>query len=344
MDNKNQIPLIAFEEALSEASSVNGSKPAILLGNGFSKSLFKHFNYKKLFDVAKSELDNDNLSEELIAIFNDLKTNDFEKVLAHLNIAEKITKHYGDSNLSHKINADLNNIRRSFIKSLVYIHPDNQSMLPTSVKANTRHLLSKFSKIFTTNYDLLLYWILMSREVDPIQIENEVPHNDGFGYISLPGAPWYENPIWVKYKDQNIFYLHGAFHIFENENIYKVKWDFGENLITQISCNIDQGIYPLIVFEGKHEQKLASVNNNPYLWYSHEELKCLKGTMFILGSSLNQHSDKHIYDSIKSSGLNSVYVGLHLDDDNTILIDNAKALQAQSRKIYFFDSQEAISW
>lgn len=69
--------------------------------------------------------------------------------------------------------------------------------------------------VFSTNYDLLLYWILMRNNI--------VEHVDGFGReIENPGEfvpP--EEQVWTELRwgknreKQNVFYVHGALPFFD---------------------------------------------------------------------------------------------------------------------------------
>lgn len=157
---KEQISTISFNQAIKGASN---SERNLLLGNGFSRSIYKNFDYQELYEVAKTKLNDDKkLSGSLISIFDELETTDFEKVLAHLVISEKITKHYENEVMSNAIKSDLINIRNSFIDSLVYTHPLTSSIITDDTKNKVHVILSNFSQIFTSNYDLLLYWICMS--------------------------------------------------------------------------------------------------------------------------------------------------------------------------------------
>lgn len=336
MNNANEIVSIKFTEAIENTANLNR---ILLLGNGFSRSLYEGFNYKNLYESACGL--KPGLSSELRDIFTDLDTSDFEKVLAHLNVSEKIIKHYKCQEIYQKISEDLKNIRNSFIESFTYIHPIDQSFISDNTKKNVLCFLANYSQIFTTNYDLLLYWILRYQDDKEHKTFTD---NDGFNYPGLPGTPWLDKPIWINHEKQNFYYLHGAFHIFENENIYKLKWDGYDNLVSQISENINNGTYPLIILEGKSSQKIKSINSNPYLWYSYEQLKKINDSIFILGCSLNKHSDQHIVDAIKHSKIKSIYFGVYNNDLDSDLKETLNSFKGHEKKVYLFNSSEAINW
>lgn len=134
----------------------DNSNCTLLLGNGFSISLHKEFDYQVLLEVAQGTIDH-KLSDESKKIFDSFKTQDFEKVLFNLDIASKVVEHYNCQNLKETIDNDLSNIRCSFIESISYIHPANQANITNEIKHKVRRFLSNFTKIFTTNYDIMLY-------------------------------------------------------------------------------------------------------------------------------------------------------------------------------------------
>lgn len=331
--------MLNFKEALEQTSC---HKRIILLGNGFSESIYDQFNYQNLFDVAKGKLDfTKRLSSELIEVFYHLDTYDFEKVLAHLKIADEIIQYYGNTGISDTLKNDLKNLRNSFIQSIFYIHPLKSSFFNEDTKNKISEFLSNFSDVFTTNYDLFLYWIINTGKFNSNPLTSIF--KDGFGYTGQPETQWLPEPIWINNQEQNTYYLHGALHIFHNTDIYKIRYSHDNPLVKQVSDKIDKGDYPIVVFEGKYKQKLLHIKNNPYLRYSYEQLKKIKAPIFIFGSSLNIHSDQHIIDAIKNSEAKLIYIGLYNENDDA-LFEAKILLEKQGKKVYFFDSKSAISW
>ncbi len=331
-DTEKFVNKMTFEEA------INNTRPEdrlLLLGNGFSRSLYTKLNYQTLRDTAIQLSTHNKLSSELVNIFDDLNTDDFEKVLAYLNIAKRITNHYKNE-LSQRIDADIQQIRHSFIASITEVHP-SADILSNETKLSVCKFLSKFSKIFTTNYDLLLYWICMESKSNFISC----PINDGFGLFDPPDI----NDLgWIHPEKQNFYYLHGALHLFDDSygNVFKLRRDNNISLRNQIFERISNGSYPLVIFEGKHQQKLEKINRHEYFWHSYNTLKNANGSLFTLGTSLNKHSDHHIIDAIKNSKIDHAFIGIYKEDLN--LYENACSLQGESKKVDFFDSGTAIDW
>jgi hypothetical protein len=121
-----------FNEILELTNTTSPLTRTLLIGNGFSKSISKKFDYGALLTLAK---DNKLLGSECISggishLFDDLETEDFEKVIAYLDVAHKVLTSYSkDKNFSQIVNQNMGQIiddkekvKRAFIKSISYIH------------------------------------------------------------------------------------------------------------------------------------------------------------------------------------------------------------------------------
>lgn len=118
---KNNIEEIQFEKALDESE-----ERTLLLGNGFSQSIWPEFGYKHLYDKSLSQSEEWvlNPSEDIKMLFKRLDTIDFEKILAYLNIAITVSSCYSSQNefmvcLLH----DKETLITSFIPALTQVHP-----------------------------------------------------------------------------------------------------------------------------------------------------------------------------------------------------------------------------
>lgn len=331
----NKINVMTFDEAIEKSQSEDRS---LLLGNGFSQNLCKDFSYSSLLDIAKSKLEGrEKLSHPLQKIFEELDTSDFEKVLANLEIAHKINKHYHSKTIIQKIEADLGNIRKCFVDSLTYIHPYNQNLLGDQDKKLSRSFLSHFTELFTTNYDLLIYWLTQADEIDGLKFKKKF--DDGF---RTSPDPEFDELVWTAYETQNIFFLHGALHIYEAEYVYKLRFRPYEDVLSRVLEQIRHKNYPLIVFEGKAVQKTEYINSSPYLWYCLERLKSIKNHLFIFGSSLNSYSDKHIVEAIlKNNNLSQIFISTRKADEDQLL-QKAKIFETAHKEVIFFDAISAF--
>lgn len=109
-------------------------------------------------------------------------------------------------------------VRNDLIQCISHIHP-KLSKIVESRKKITLKFLSNFNYIFTLNYDLLLYWLLMYNLVELKKEFGDLKD----GYVGC--EEYYRE--WAKFNDwQNVFYLHGALHLFyKNRDAYKIVAD-----------------------------------------------------------------------------------------------------------------------
>ena len=107
--------------------------------------------------------------------------------------------------------------------------------------------------------------------------------------------------------DQNLFFLHGAFHLYSKDGcLYKIKQSNYQALyqrLTKIIDNEEENI--LTVFGG--ENKISEIESNDYLKHCYEQLGQISGSVVILGCSLDEN-DKHIFEQINKSAVETVYI------------------------------------
>lgn len=200
--------LMSFDDALAQSDALGG-KRHVLLGNGFSIAYDPgSFSYGRLLD----EADFSALSIDARSIFDAFGTADFERIIEVLRTAAIMLRVYAASDpaLADRIAADADRLKDALAEVLARRHPDNVGSLDTASYEHARTFLSQFERIYTVNYDLLLYWTTMQ------DMEPAVPRNDGF--MESEDSPGAEYVAWhpmVKYEAQRIFYLHGALHLFD---------------------------------------------------------------------------------------------------------------------------------
>jgi Domain of unknown function (DUF4917) len=158
--------LISFGDALKASKDSNKT---VLLGNGFSIAQGGgHFLYSNLLE--KSGMPNDSPTRK---VFTALDTFDFEAVMKALEDASVIERAYGDEAKATKFGDDATGVREALIAAVHEVHPGIQFEIPDKQREACAKFLTNFTQVFTLNYDLLLYWIILKNAADRFQ--------DGFG-------------------------------------------------------------------------------------------------------------------------------------------------------------------
>lgn len=108
-------------------------------------------------------------------------------------------------------------------------------------------------------------------------------------------------------RTQNLFFLHGAFHIYKDgKSIKKITQKSNKALydrLEEILNNEEQDI--VCVFQ--HSDKTKAIDKNGYLTKCHKKLTKLKGNMVVVGSSLAEN-DNHIFEKINESEIETLYI------------------------------------
>src|SRR6202035_1072609 len=114
-----------------------------------------------------------------------------------------------------------------------------------------------------------------------------------------------------KTDSQNLFYLHGALHIFDaGSELQKFTWiNTGIKLIEQIRNALDDKKFPLFVSEGTSSEKMDKIMHSNYLSRGMRSFSKIGGNLFIYGHSLADN-DKHILNLIPKSKIKRLFVSL----------------------------------
>lgn len=330
------MPLKKFKEIMDSITKDNSNedkKPSLLLGNGFSQAFDSDiFNYQNLFIKADFGDNNDKIKN----IFTNFDTYDFEKIMKNIESTKTICSIYKvDSKKIKQFESDIENIKNSLIKVISETHPTSSRCINDEQYKKAKSFIVQFNKIFTLNYDLLLYWIINKYEIPPTGYYK----NDGFN-----------SDIWENAEMQDVFFLHGALHLYDTgSDIKKHKFNCRKNsvIIDYVQNNLKKGKFPLFVSEHSPEKKLIQIKHNTYLTHCFESLKELDGTLFIHGHSMDT-KDKHIFDQIKKSNIDQIFISIFGDKNseqnkNTIA-DAHKFLETNKIKIEFYDAATAPIW
>ncbi|RYX87794.1 DUF4917 family protein [bacterium] len=336
--------LYTFQEALALTSKF--SKRHLLTGNGFSIACRSDiFRYDSLFEQADFKKLNPNVK----TIFEVLKTHDFEVVMKHLKYASDILKIYDPQNttLIDQLDHDANELKNVLVNAIASSHPENPSEILESEYEHCKSFLVHFNNCYTLNYDLLLYWTLMH-----YQESENVKSDDGFRTPDSGQADFVSWDI-EKTDGQNVFYLHGALHIFDTgSELQKYTWvNTGTRLIEQIRNALDNGKYPLFVSEGTSIEKTDKIMHSNYLSRGLRSFSHIGSCLFIYGHSL-ANNDSHILNLIPKSKIQMLFVSIFGDpasDTNKDIIKAAESIIAKRRgnsriELHFYDAESTHLW
>jgi len=335
-------PLQTYQEMSTEIGLGRQGRTHLLLGNGFSISCDRKFHYDNLYEVASVDY-----SQRLKELFELEGHNNFEGVLKIIDDSIAVCYIYENNEFVTMLEHDKNDVRESLITTLVETHMTTTAELDDSYKISCGRFLKPYFNVFTTNYDLLLYWVEM--------------HNPGLqGNDGFREAEDVMNADYVVFKERagdkkTIFFLHGALHIYRKDGqLRKHTWcRTGTPLIPGIESGFENKQYPLFVAEGCSEKKLQQIRSDPYLDYCLGKLGRVQGNLVTYGISFGDN-DSHILNVIRDNKkLRGVFVGLFGGENTAENIGiiaklNAIAVERNAGRdpltVKFYASETANIW
>jgi predicted house-cleaning noncanonical NTP pyrophosphatase (MazG superfamily) len=343
-----------YDEVITSLTQKKRQKH-LLLGNGFSMSYDSGiFSYNALSKFLEN-LDNDILQK----LFQIIKTSNFELLMEQLDNVAQIAEVFGaDEKVIRKIRKATESLKESLIEAIKELHPEHVFSVPEEKSKACAAFLNSFlaeeGQIFTTNYDLLLYWVLMRNE-----IENAI---DGFGRDAEESDEWipederqYSELRWGKHKSiQTVHYLHGALQLFDTGvEVIKEEYTSAHFLLDNIKARMEKKEYPIFVTAGNGFEKLSHIVHNKYLANCYENLSLIGGSLICYGFGFGNY-DEHIIAAINKAAkkrkdengnwlpfLNSIYIGVYSDADLKHIKSIEKKFKAHVR---VFDAKTVNVW
>ena len=245
--------LIDFKDALGRAEKAGG-RCHVLLGNGFSIGAHEEFRYGSLFERAKTSL-----PRRIQALFHRYGTTNFEVILRQLDEGAWLAEHYGlsPSTRHQDMRRDYETLKEVFVDAIGKIHPDTRTAVADDMLFRAASFLKNFDSVFTTCYDLLLYWaILHSSENGPI------PFQDGFAWDSGNGGESLVFQGLVVPRKRFVHFLHGALHLTawhgEVHKLTREESDFEYSLVEQIRDALEGATIPVGSLGGRLRQQTGA--------------------------------------------------------------------------------------
>ncbi len=325
----------------------------LLLGNGFSIACDEVFSYTNLFDYAKEN----GLTEHVTKVFGYLGTNNFEGVLRLLEDAKWVSKYYKlkpRAKYRFSIAKDLASVKRALLNAVAKTHLPYPASISDERKNKCAEFFAPYHTIFTTNYDLLLYWV-SNHALETLK------QQDGFrASIDDPSA---EYLVFSEHlgPDKGILFIHGALHLYVEEGeVRKHSWvRSGTTIIELVKKGLEKGQYPHFVAEGKAQKKLQQIQKSDYMSYCLGKLGRVTSPLVIYGLAFNEN-DYHIAHVLaENKVLEKIYIGLFQKPEhpaNKPIYKAVKEIQARralatkglrrpkALQIEYFDSKTVSVW
>lgn len=299
---------------------------SLLVGNGASRNVWARFAYASLYETACDGVD-DPLTHEDQKLFDSFGTRNFEAVLTSLWMAGRVASVLGYD--PDPIEERYESIRRALIQAVREVHVPWPRVPEPTLDAISA-AMQRYERIYTTNYDLLLYWALMRNP-------------DGFRDYFW-GAGCFDATDTERYPERRpLLFLHGAIHLHRGpagDTCKLIAEPDGANLLELFEALVDQGREPLFVSEGRSEEKEAAIRRSDYLTFALERFASDRAPLVVFGQSLGEQ-DRHLVKALRRhpERVFAVSVRRHPNDER-VIARKAEVLAAlPNREVWFFSAQ-----
>lgn len=256
----------------------------LLLGNGLSINVWPPFGYSRLLEHAANSAD---LTDTDRALFRD--TPNFELALSDLSTAIRVAETVGTD--ARRMYRHYSSIQKALGKAVRQVHVA-RTQVPNKTLSTIRGVLEDYEWIFTTSYDLLVYWAMGYGG-------RYAPFKDHFRYGGR--CEFDPDRASVFAGEIPVYYLHGALHLVVGGNgaTWKLRQTSLQTILDQFGTPRagDSRARPLLVTEGSSEGKLRAIEANGYLTHALDRLRERDQPLVVFGSSLGTQ-DAHLVEAL----------------------------------------------
>jgi hypothetical protein len=211
------------------------------------------------------------------------------------------------------------------------VHLERGEVPDSSLEA-IRDELSTYGVIFTTSYDLLVYWA--------IGFEEEYGDFCDCFWGAKHGFDAHDTH--VRAGRRPVYYVHGALHLIVEGSGQTRKLIHSEQTILDQFGKPrlgDRDARPLLITEGSARDKLRAIEGNDYLSHVYETFKCCDSPLVVFGHSMGTQ-DQHLLDAINANPGRPVAVSMRSASPQQ-LRERQAAIWGKlgSREVYFFDAE-----
>ncbi len=327
-------PPIDSPELLTwEDARTHGDWTGLLVGNGASIAFWEDFKYDSLYERSLGVLTNYALTAEDVALFDALRTKNFERVLASLKTAGIV-----GTALSRKtdfLRTRYESVQRALFEAVHSVHvPWGTTLNFDPSLTQIRDELATYRWVYSVNYDLLIYWAIMTQP----RARGFV---DFFWHGDLTFRPDSTEPPGDRRDDTRILYLHGGIHLRRHVGGSTFKARATEqDLLSQFSTSYVGDATPLLVSEGDADDKFRAILRSDYLEFGYRSLAGHEGDIAIFGCSLRSE-DSHLRRAVNEQPISKVAISLRRSDDPAEIVERkAERLQQFPRSdLVFYDAE-----
>ncbi len=297
----------------------------LLLGNGFSSHVWPGFAYRSLHARACRA---GALGSSDRRLFEAAATKNFESVLGALAVSIRTLDTLGEP-AADRLRARYVSIQRALGASVRGVHVPLRS-LPASTRRAVRLALRDYRWVFTTSYDLVLYWCAGYGE-----------SFDGFADFFFCGDRLEFNPAKtvVERDATRLVYLHGALHLLvDGSGVARKRRSCDATLLEQFG-EPDAGVLtrPLLVAEGSAQEKSRIIQENAYLSFGLNQLRRSEDGLVLFGLGLRDE-DAHLVSALNAR-CGPVAVGMRPRTVSENRRSQARIRQLlDTDEVFFFDS------
>ena len=141
------------------------------------------------------------------------------------------------------------------------------------------------------------------KENNTLEVDDAFRQQSLFEEDALKGDPIFKADI----DTQNLFFLHGAFHLYEEQKITKKITQTSDTALYERLEQIISDEEKTIICVFSNSNKSDEIVTNDYLKSAYEKLSELSGNLVIIGSSLDEN-DSHVFDQIDKSNIETLYI------------------------------------
>jgi hypothetical protein len=212
------------------------------------------------------------------------------------------------------------------------VHP-HRIQVPDACLEAIRAELTTYEWIFTTSYDLIVYWAMGYGE-------RYEPFIDLFGGSRLTFGP----DRLIREGEVPVYFLHGALHLMVGGTgvTWKLRRTAMQTLLDQFGRPVpgDPQARPLLVTEGSARDKLRAIEGNDYLSHSLRRLRDpeLELPLVVFGSRLGTE-DQHLVDALNENSDRPVAVSIYPGPRSDVRRQQAEIYgRLEAEPLLFFDS------